>query len=228
MACTIHVPDYPEMQFITSQVGVNALTNSSTRRVSRRPIPSARVSRAVARDISSGAIDVKAILRRVPLFNSFGDDDIAALADEIRLQDFKPGTEIVSEGAAGESLFVVVSGLLDVFKQTDAAEARKVGLLTPGHVFGEWSLLTGASRSATVTAAAETSLLEIDKAKLVPILTPHPEILAELSRIEVARSAANVSAMAFTPAEREEIAELGMAQFLRQKIMRFFSAGRNA
>jgi CRP-like cAMP-binding protein len=141
------------------------------------------------------------------------------------MQQIKPDAVVVREGEPGASLFVVVSGLLDVFKQTEDGEARKVGLLAPGQVFGEWSLLTGAPRNATVTAAVETGLIEIDKSRLEPILNRHPEILGELSRIEAERSAANVSTMAFTPDERGEIARVGMASFVRDKIMRFFSIG---
>jgi small-conductance mechanosensitive channel/CRP-like cAMP-binding protein len=220
-----HVPDYLAAQFITNQVAINALkfldqagfAPAYPKRENfdgRTP----RTERGIER-----RVDIGAILRRVPLFDSFGQEEIAELASSVVLQQFKSGAVVVSEGEPGVSLFVVVSGLLDVFKQMEGGEQRKVGLLAPGHVFGEWSLLTGATRSATVTAAAETGLIEIDKTRLEPILTKHPDILAELSRIEAERSASNVNTMAFTPAERQEIARVGMASFLRVKIMRFFS-----
>ncbi len=220
-----HVPDFPEAQFITHQVAVNALKfldqagfAPAYPRREHYDAREARTTRGIER-----RVDIASILRRVPLFEAFGQDEVAELARTVAMQQRKAGTEIVREGEAGQSLFVVVSGLLDVFKQTESGAQRKVGLLAPGHVFGEWSLLTGAARSATVTAAADTSLIEIDKARLEPILTQYPETLAELSRIEAERSANNVNVMAFTPAERQEIAKVGMASFLRTKIMRFFS-----
>ncbi len=220
-----HVPDYPEAQFITHQVAVNAIKfldqAGFTPAYPKRDITQfeARARRIERR------VDIPSILHRVPLFSSFGDEETAELAHSLTLQQYKPGAVIVREGDPGASLYIVVSGLLDVFKQTDSGEARKVGLLAPGHVFGEWSLLTGATRNATVTAAAETDLLEIHKSELEPILNKFPAIVSELSRIEAERTAANVSALAFTPAERREIAQIGMASFLRQKIMSFFSSG---
>jgi len=220
-----HVPDYPDAQFITHQVAVNALKfldqsgfAPSYPKRENYDARSARIERSIDR-----RVDVAAILRRVPLFDSFGDIEIAELARSVGIQQHKSGLEIVREGEPGASLFVVVSGLLDVFKQMENGEARKVGLLAPGHVFGEWSLLTGAVRGATVTTAADTGLIEIDKSGLEPIFNAHPEILAELSRIEAEHSATNVSAMAFTPDERQEIARVGMVSFLRAKIMKFFS-----
>ena len=219
-----HVPDYPEAQFITNQVAINALKFLDQAGFAPAYPRRENFTHAIhaARGIER-RIDVAAILRRVPLFDSFGQEEIAELSGSVALQQFKSGAVVVREGEPGVSLFVVVSGLLDVFKQMENGEARKVGLLAPGQVFGEWSLLTGATRSATVTAAADTGLIEIDKTRLEPVLVRYPEILAELSRIEAERSANNVSAMAFTPAERQEIARVGMASFLRGKIMRFFS-----
>jgi small-conductance mechanosensitive channel/CRP-like cAMP-binding protein len=220
-----HVPDYPEAQFITNQVAINALKFLDQAGFApaypKREHFDGRDPRA-ARGIER-RIDIGAILRRVPLFDSFDAEEIGELASGVALQQFKAGAVVVREGEPGVSLFVVVSGLLDVFKQMENGEARKVGLLAPGQVFGEWSLLTGATRSATVTAAADTGLIEIDKTRLEPILVKFPDILAELSRIEAERSANNVSAMAFTPDERQEIARVGMTSFLRTKIMRFFS-----
>jgi small-conductance mechanosensitive channel/CRP-like cAMP-binding protein len=220
-----HVPDYPDNQFITHQVAVNALKFLDQAGFSPAyPKRDITEFEARARRIER-RVDIPALLHRVPLFSSFGSEEIAELAQNLNLQQFKPGTVIVREGDPGASLFVVVSGLLDVFKQTEKGEARKVGLLAPGHVFGEWSLLTGVARNATVTAAAETDLLEIHKNRLEPVLNKFPAIVTELSRIEAERTAQNVTALAFTPAERQEIAQIGMASFLRQKIMSFFSGG---
>lgn len=219
-----YVPDYPEAQFITNQVAVNALKFLD--QAGFAPAYPKRENYTHATRNNRGIerrIDIASILHRVPLFDPFGADEIGELASNVALQHAKSGTVVVREGDPGASLFVVVSGLLDVFKQMDGGEQRKVGMLSPGHVFGEWSLLTGAVRSATVTVAADVSLIEIDKARLEPILAKFPAILAELSRIEAERSANNVNVMAFTPAERQEIAKVGMASFLRAKIMRFFS-----
>jgi small-conductance mechanosensitive channel/CRP-like cAMP-binding protein len=225
-----HVPDYPEAQFITNEVAINTLKFLDQAGFApaypKREHFDGREARTV-RGIER-RIDITALLRRVPLFDSFGPEEIGELASGLAMQQFKADVEIVREGDAGKSLFVVVSGLLDVFKQMEGGEQRKVGMLAPGHVFGEWSLLTGAVRSATVTAAADTDLIEIDKTRLEPILTRYPATLAELSRIEAERSANNVNVMAFTPAERQEIATVGMASFLRGKIMRFFSISGNA
>jgi small-conductance mechanosensitive channel/CRP-like cAMP-binding protein len=218
------VPDYPASFFVADKVVMNALKFLD--QAGYAPAYPRRVHIADAQGMQiERRVDVGAILRRVPLFQSFGDEEIEQLAQAIALQHFAPGAVIVREGDSGASLFVVVSGLLDVTKQTNGIEARKVGGLAPGNVFGEWSLLTGASRNATVAAVTETTLVEIGKSQFEPILTGHTEIIAELSRIEAERTARNVSALAFTPAEQKVIESVGLASFLRDKIMSFFGGG---
>jgi small-conductance mechanosensitive channel/CRP-like cAMP-binding protein len=216
------VPDYPESFPIGRQVVVNSLKFLDQAGYSPTyPKRDITVFEVTPRQIDR-KVDVDAILHRVALFRSFTEKAIKELEGNIALQEFQPGAEIVREGDAGASLFIVVAGLLDVLKQTQGAVVRKVGRLEPGDVFGEMSLLTGAARSATIIAASATTLLEISKTQLEPILTSHPEIIAELSQLEAERLAANVSALALSPAERQEIAAVGVAAFLRRKIASFF------
>lgn len=216
------VPDYPESFPISRQVIINCLKFLDQAGYSPTyPKRDVTIFEVTPRQIDR-RVDIDAILHRVPLFRSFGEEGIKRLESDIALQEFQPGAEIVREGDAGASLFIVVAGLLDVLKQTQGGVVRKVGRLEPGDVFGEMSLLTGAARSATITAASPTTLLEINKSQLEPILTSHPETIAELSQLEAERLAANVSALALSPAERQEIATVGVAAFLRRKIASFF------
>ncbi len=223
------VPDYPESFVISREVLVNALKFLDQAGLAPTyPKRDITVFDVVPRRIER-EVDVPAILRRVALFHSFGEEALVQLESRVELEEFPTGAVIVREGDAGASLFIVVTGLLDVAKQPQgAAVPRKVGRLEPGDVFGEMSLLTGAARSATITAATPTTLLEISKQQLEPILTNHPETIAELSQLEAERLAANVNAMALSQEERQEIAKIGVAAFLREKIARFFGAGTSA
>ena len=58
----------------------------------------------------------------------------------------------------------------------------------PGGFFGEMSLMTGEVRSATITAKAESSLLEIDKATFRRVLEEQPSLVDTLGRALTARA----------------------------------------
>jgi small-conductance mechanosensitive channel len=216
------VADYPETFTVTRDVLINALKFLD--RVGISPVyPKTDVMliEPFQRHIDR-RIDVAGILRRMPFFGAFEAEAIEPLAQTSHLRDFAPHSVVVRENDPGSSLFVVITGLLAVTKNVPGHPERRLGQLVPGELFGEMSLLTGANRSATVTATTQSMLLEIGKAQLEPIFASHPEAIAALGQLVAGRAAANEALLAIWPEERQEIARLGVAAFLRQKIVSFF------
>jgi len=87
----------------------------------------------------------------------------------VRLLTFEPGETIVSEGEwGGNTFFVVVRGLAEVFIATPNNQSVKVAELKPGTQFGEMSILAGVPRSATVKAPSggPAQILEIQRPAL--------------------------------------------------------------
>jgi CRP-like cAMP-binding protein len=71
-------------------------------------------------------------------------------------------------------MFVIVSGKAAV---TVMGEDKPIATLGKGDIFGEMSLLTGARRSATVTAATPLETLEISKQALAHVLEHSPGLV---------------------------------------------------
>ena len=97
--------------------------------------------------------------------------DLDALALVAWREDFDRGAVLMRERDRGASLFVIASGTVDV---SVAGRTQTVATLGPGSVVGEMSLLTGAPRSATVTALMPVSAYRIGKEQLQPILDRRP------------------------------------------------------
>ena len=68
---------------------------------------------------------------------------------------FEAGDIILTEGEAGDTAFLVVSGRVEVIVGS-GAKAKTVATLGTGDVFGEMSLLEPGPRSATVKALTRT------------------------------------------------------------------------
>ena len=134
----------------------------------------------------------QALLRRIELFRAFTTEERAELEQLMRERVLPRGASIVREGEAGRSLFVLAEGALDV---THARDGQEVALdrMVPGDVFGEMSLLTGQPRSASVTAATEAVVFEVDKADLDALLQRRPELAEGLATIMANREAHNAS-----------------------------------
>ena len=112
--------------------------------------------------------------RRLPLFASLSPEERAALLAVARPVQYAAGEAIVRQGQPGRSLFVVVRGEASV---TLAGTEGEVARLRGGDVFGEMSLLTGEARTATVTAATDCDLVEIDAEGFRSVVMANPSVL---------------------------------------------------
>jgi CRP-like cAMP-binding protein len=131
-------------------------------------------------------IDNEALLRKIDWFESLSADERRRLAGSISGVEFEAGNEIISEGQAGASLYIVVEGLLRVSHQGEASAC-----VTPGQAFGERSLLTGERCNATATAATAGYLLVIGKQNLMPLLHDRPALTEVLAHTMVSRDRDN-------------------------------------
>ncbi len=123
-------------------------------------------------------------VQRSPLFATFSADELLAVIRGLSLLDFEPGEIIVSESQPGDSLFVVAGGSVRVYVRDKAGSNQQVRTLEEGEFFGEISLLSGRPRTATITAAAPTHILELDRRTLNAIIVQHPQVpkvIAEVS-----------------------------------------------
>ena len=112
--------------------------------------------------------ETREILRAIPLFGEVLDSDqIDALAHKANPVVIPAGAVLMEAGDFGISMFVIVSGFVSVSFTDRHGDVHDVADLGPGNVVGEMSLLTGARRSASVTALEEVSALEITKFSLV-------------------------------------------------------------
>ena len=125
-------------------------------------------------------------LGRVDLFALLDEPARAHLAAQTHERMFGAGEVIVRQGETGRSLFVVHRGEVVVRLEPDR---REVARIQAGGVFGEMSLLTGEPRTATVAAARDTVVLEIDAEALRDVVLTRPDAIDAISRLVVDRRA---------------------------------------
>ncbi len=133
-------------------------------------------------------------LRRTDIFAVLDPAELADLAGGLEINRLSPDQIAIKQGDRGSSLFIVKSGELAV-AITDNSEAVHVGNLGEGEFFGEMSLLTGTPRTATVRSITETTVLEVTKAILAPLLQRHGELASLMSRILSERQSSNLKTL---------------------------------
>src|SRR4051794_16283527 len=105
----------------------------------------------------------------------------------MRFRSFAAGAVICREGEPGDSMFLIVDGLvqarvaaLEARALSMFAEDRLAGKLRQGDVIGATSLITGEPRSATVVAGVATDLLELDSDAFRTLIARFPRLLENL------------------------------------------------
>lgn len=117
------------------------------------------------------------------------------LQEGLILRRAAPGEGVIREGDLGESLFMVMTGTLEVVRALEQT-VPYTGLrwdvlagLGPGDWFGEGSLLTGAARSATVVAKTPCELVELPKDAFETCVRRNPHMVDLLVDLMEARAA---------------------------------------
>jgi len=123
-----------------------------------------------------------------PLFSDFSEAELRAVIRGLRLLTFEPGDIILSEGEPGDTVFVLATGVVKAFVRNPEGSLRLVREMGEGSFFGEISILSGAPRTATVTAAARCEVLELDRATLDEIAERHPGVWPVLVQFAEQRS----------------------------------------
>jgi CRP/FNR family cyclic AMP-dependent transcriptional regulator len=105
-------------------------------------------------------IDKPDALRRSPLFEMLSSAEIDVLAELSRGVQFAPGDVLVREGEAGASLYVLVTGEVDVVRAEGGTEKVLATLAAPASL-GEMSLIDREVRSATLRARTPVEALQL-------------------------------------------------------------------
>jgi len=183
-------------------------------------------TRLARRSFDYAALDHRVeILKRVEIFSTLEREDVALVASRLSVRRLEAHETVVRQGEAGESLFVVVEGLLDVLVARESrVDALQVGQMAPGSCFGEISLLTGEVRSATVVAATDAVVCEITKEHLSALLDARPEVAKMLCDVAAARRVRESLrfAEAAAGAPDVEIARKGLAAQMFGRMREFF------
>jgi hypothetical protein len=159
------------------------------------------------------------VLSSVPLFAGLQIDELHSVAAGLRVTPFMRDDVMTRQGAVAHWLYVLVSGEADVWFENRAGERRFVATLSPGAVFGEMGMMTGAARTATVTARTDAECYRIDKESFQAILLARPELAGELAAIVVGR---NAGLDAVRSGDAVAVQEASEDANLVDKIRRFF------
>jgi CRP-like cAMP-binding protein len=122
------------------------------------------------------------LLETLELFKGLAAEERNELARHMKYAPFARGEVMTRQGADAHWLYLVEDGEATV-RVSDGLNDREVAQLKGPCFFGEMSLLTGESRSATVVANGEVECFRLDKAAMQKVIAARPEVAEQLARV---------------------------------------------
>jgi small-conductance mechanosensitive channel/CRP-like cAMP-binding protein len=125
---------------------------------------------------------VPSLLRDIVLFEALEPEQLVELATHLKLRSLEPGEVLFAQGGTEATLFIVVSGILQISQHTELSGPLTTGFIGAGDYIGEVSLLTGAAYAATATARTQCKLYGLDCTVIRRLLANNSGLFAEFDR----------------------------------------------
>ena len=126
--------------------------------------------------------------------------------ERCRERSFETGSVMIRQGARGDCLMVLLDGRASVSTLEQSGTRRAIASLGPFEVAGEMALLTGQTRSVSVTAETPVRALVLSAEKFQALATQHPEVGMVLTHLMAERlGARSIDALGGKHVDRYDI-----------------------
>ena len=114
-------------------------------------------------------------LKKVSIFSGLGRAELALLESRSSRRRFPEGSIVIRDGEDSDSMFIILSGEVDVLVTNKEGERIKVDTLGKDDYFGEYAVLDGSKRSAWVITTEETNMLVITRDSIIDLIVDNPQ-----------------------------------------------------
>jgi CRP/FNR family transcriptional regulator len=128
---------------------------------------------------SDGLLDKLAAVR---LFAELDALALAALAQCMREQQYRPGQYLTHEGQLAEALFIVQEGRVRLARTATDGREQVLAIIGSGEMFNMEPLLDGGPTPATARAMSPVTCLLLPDRSLTPLIRQFPDLAVVLMR----------------------------------------------
>jgi uncharacterized membrane protein len=121
-------------------------------------------------------------LRSISTFEDLDRNDLLSLSNELRRRTFTAGETIFRQGDAGDAMYIIESGDVQIRLFGDLGRALPLRKLGVGEFFGELSMFDRQPRSASAVATTDAVLLELRHDAFAGYLSKRPRVALTIFR----------------------------------------------
>jgi CRP-like cAMP-binding protein len=132
-------------------------------------------------------MDKLEILHNAPAFAKLDRKQLTLLATNVGSQSFERGEMLFHQGSIGSILYIVVSGQVRIYTNTESGQELTLTICRAGDFLGELALLDGLPRSASAQAMRSTTTLTLHRSAFRHTIAACPPIAEALLGAMAAR-----------------------------------------
>jgi CPA2 family monovalent cation:H+ antiporter-2 len=133
-------------------------------------------------------LEAQELVTKFPMFASLDPSAREELLNLFRPQNADPGERLIRAGDRADAVYFLSSGAVEV-----SVSGREIRL-GPGDFFGEMALISGARRSADVTAIDYCEMLRLDQRDFRQFMGRHPQLRSFVKEMAAKRREMNLHA----------------------------------
>ena len=130
-------------------------------------------------DLGTGSAYAEQIFELVghsPFFAEFDREDIGLLSGYMRVYRAQGGQALIREGDEGDFMLLIISGSVDIYKNSAQGERQLMTTVMPGMTLGEMSMIDGEPRFATCIATDMTTFAVLTRDAMANIILEKPSL----------------------------------------------------
>jgi CRP-like cAMP-binding protein len=116
------------------------------------------------------------IIQAAPLFSGVADDIMKSIADGKAVRNYEKGRILFQEGDIADHFFLILDGLVKLFRSSKTGQETIIGIFKKGEVFAECAAFKKTFFPVSAEMVSEGRLLRIDATDITVAIRKNPEI----------------------------------------------------
>lgn len=129
------------------------------------------------------SFEIADAIRLCSIFAELPDSEVEILVKQAVVRTFRKNTIIIYAGDETDSLYIVASGRVRVFRDNEQGRQITLNHHGPGAFFGELAALSDAPRAACVETTEPTTTVVIKKSAFMELLERQPQVAIKLAQV---------------------------------------------
>jgi len=130
-----------------------------------------------------GTSEVAGVLARTDMFGVLEPAALESIAGTGSVRPYRKGQILFATGDPGETLFVVVEGLVKIYLTSEEGDEMNLGLRAHASVFGEVAIADGGPRTAFAEIVEQSRLFVLGRPQFFALLGEYPSLIERYLKV---------------------------------------------